>query len=99
VRNLKSEIKKWAAEKWPDFVVENTKLPFYDLTAYKDTRLLGAVLTDDNYYYQSLSAKSDHALTPQLLEHKHWASLRVYSRNYWQDPDKFFNEISKFLNR
>jgi superfamily I DNA and/or RNA helicase len=98
-RNLKSEIKKWAAEKWPDYAIENNKLPFYDLTAYKDTRLLGAVLTDDNYYYQSLSAKSDHALTPQLLEHKHWASLRVYSRNYWQDPDKFFNEISKFLNR
>jgi hypothetical protein len=99
VRNLKGEIKKWAAEKWPDYVVENTKLPFYDLTAYKDTRLLGAVLTDDNYYYQSLSAKSDHALTPHLLDQKHWAFLRVYSRNYWQDPDKFFNEISKFLNQ
>jgi hypothetical protein len=46
-----------------------------------------------------LSAKADHALTPHLLELKHWPFLRVYSRNYWQDPDKFFNEISKFLNR
>lgn len=98
-RNLKNEIKKWATEKWPDFIIEGNKLPFYDLTAYKDNRLVGAVLTDDNYYYQSLSAKSDHALTPDLLDHKHWTFLRVYSRNYWQDPDKFFNEIAKFLNQ
>jgi hypothetical protein len=97
-QSLKEEIKKWSAQKWPEYEVKENKLPFYDLTAQKDNQMVGALLTDDNFYYQSLSAKADHALTPQLLELKRWPFLRLYSRNYWQDPDKFFNEIGKFLN-
>ncbi len=96
---LKEEIKEWASSKWAEYQVEENRLPFYDLTVQLNNRTLGAILTDDTYYHQSLSAKADHALTPHLLELKHWPFLRVYSRNYWQDPDKFFNEISKFLNR
>ena len=99
IYQLKHEIRKWADEKWPDHRVEENRLPFYDLTAKKAERQLGAILTDDDLYYQSLSAKADHALTPHLLEYKNWPYLRVYSRNFWQDPDKFFNEISKFLNQ
>ncbi len=97
--NLKEEIKKWSVQKWPDYKLEENRLPFYDLTVQKEKRMLGALLTDDNFYYQSLSAKADHALTPHLLELKRWPFLRVYSRNYWQDPDKFFNEVGKFLNQ
>jgi hypothetical protein len=99
VGKLKEEIKEWASGKWAEFQVEENRLPFYDLTVRLNNRTIGAILTDDTYYQQSLSAKADHALTPHLLELKHWPFLRVYSRNYWQDPDKFFNEISKFLNR
>lgn len=99
VYQLKQEIKRWADEKWPEHRVEENRLPFYDLTAKKAERQLGAILTDDDLYYQSLSAKADHALTPHLLEYKNWPYLRVYSRNFWQDPDKFFNEIGKFLNQ
>jgi DNA polymerase IIIc chi subunit len=97
--NLKEEIKKWALKKWPEYKLSENKLPFYDLTVEKQKHMLGALLTDDNFYYQSLSAKADHALAPHLLELKRWPFLRLYSRNYWQDPDKFFNEISKFLNK
>jgi len=97
--NLKEEIKKWTVKKWPEYTLEENKLPFYDLTVQKEKRMLGALLTDDNFYYQSLSAKADHALTPHLLELKRWPFLRLYSRNYWQDRDKFFNEVGKFLNQ
>jgi superfamily I DNA and/or RNA helicase len=96
---LKEEIKEWASGKWTEYQLEENRLPFYDLTVRLNNRTIGAILTDDAYYHQSLSAKADHALTPHLLELKHWPFLRVYSRNYWQDPDKFFNEISKFMNR
>lgn len=96
---LKEEIKEWASGKWAEYRVEENRLPFYDLTVRLNNRTIGAILTDDSYYHQSLSAKADHALTPHLLELKHWPFLRVYSRNFWQDPDKFFNEISKFMNR
>ena len=96
---LNEEIKKWALLKWPDYVLEENHFPYFDLTVKKEGLAIGAIFTDDNLYFQSLSAKADHALEPQLLEMKHWPSLRVHSRNFWQDSDKFFNEVSKFINQ
>lgn len=86
-------------KKWAGFEIEEQALPHYDLTVRKENEMIGVLLTDDQYYQQSLHAKAEHALTPNLLELKNWPYLRVYSRNYWQDPEKFFNEIGKFINR
>lgn len=97
--SLKEEIKKWASLKWPDYQLEESRLPYIDFTVKKEERQVGALFTDDNLYFQSPSVKADHALTPQLLELKNWPFVRVYSRNFWQDPDKFFNEVSKLLNQ
>ncbi len=96
---LKEEIKKRAEQKWPDFELLEHAVPFHDLTVNKKAQAFGAILTDDGSYYSSMSARADHALTPQLLALKAWPFVRVYSRNYWQDPDKFLNEIGKFLNQ
>ena len=96
---LKEEIKKWARIKWPDYQLEENCFPYFDFTVKKGERQIGALFTDDNLYYQSGTAKADHALTPQLMELKNWPYVRVYSRNFWQDPDKFFNEVSKLLNQ
>jgi hypothetical protein len=95
---LKGLIKDWFTKK-DEFVMEEDTLPFYDLTAKKDGLYVGAILSDDENYYQSLSTKSSHAQTPQLLEKKNWPYLRVYSRNYWQDPDRFFNEVGKLVSK
>jgi hypothetical protein len=97
--NLKEEIKKWAVIKWPEYQLEENRFPCFDFTVKKGERQIGALFTDDNLYFQSPSVKADHALTPQLLELKNWPYVRVYSRNFWQDPDKFFNEVSKLLNQ
>jgi len=97
--NLKEEIRKWASVKWPDYQLEETRFPSVDFTVRKEEHMIGALFTDDNLYFQSPSVKADHALTPQLLELKNWPFARVYSRNFWQDPDKFFNEVSKLLNQ
>ena len=99
VHYLSEEIKKWALLKWPHCVLEENHFPYFDLTIKKAGHTVGAIFTDDNLYFQSLSAKADHALEPQLLEMKHWPSVRVHSRNFWQDSDKFFNEVSKFLSQ
>lgn len=96
---LKEEIKKRAQQKWTDFELEEHAVPFHDLTVKRKAHPIGAILTDDGNYYNSMSARADHALTPQLLDLKAWPFLRVYSRNMWQDPDKFLNEIGKFMNR
>jgi hypothetical protein len=96
---LKDEIKKWASIKWPDYQLEENRFPYFDFTVKKGERMVGAIFTDDNVYFQSPSVKADHALAPQLLEIKNWPFVRVYSRNLWQDPDKFFNEVSKLLSQ
>jgi len=96
---LKEEIKKWALVKWPEYQLEENRFPYFDFTVKKGERQVGALFTDDNLYFQSPSVKADHVLTPQMLELKNWPFVRVYSRNFWQDPDKFFNEVSKLLNQ
>jgi AAA domain len=95
---LASLIANWSARK-NEFLMQEDALPFYDITVKKENLFLGTILSDDENYAQSLSAKSSHAQMPQLLEAKNWPYLRVYSRNYWQDQDRFFNEVGKFINR
>jgi hypothetical protein len=69
--------------------------PFYDLTVQQGKLFKGAIFTDDNFYYESLSAKAPHALLPQLLKKKNWPNLRVYSRNFWNDKKKLLNELKE----
>jgi len=95
--HLRDVIKKWASIKWPDYLLEENRFPYFDFTLKKGERVIGGLFTDDNIYFQSPSVKADHVLTPQLMELKNWPFVRVYSRNVWQDPDKFFNEVSKLL--
>jgi superfamily I DNA and/or RNA helicase len=92
--HLKHKIRDWFADR--EYAVDCDQLPYCDLTMKKNSQLIGALLTDDNNYVASLSAKSIHALVPGVLESKRWPFLQLYSRNYWQDKDRFFNEIGKF---
>jgi len=94
---LKDEIKKWAAIKWPDYQLEENHFPHLDFTLRKGDHTIGAFFTDDNNYFQSPTVKSDHVLIPILLENMNWPFLRLYSRNLWQDPNTFFIEASKLF--
>lgn len=70
--------------------------PHADIVVNKEGALGPILLTDDNYYQQSLSAKHHHALLPKLLEEKQWHYLPLYSRNYWLDPRKLNHEVEKY---
>ncbi len=70
--------------------------PFHDLTVRRGERFNGAIFTDDNFYFESLSAKAPHALLPQLLSKKNWPYRRVYSRNFWSDRKRVENEVKGF---
>jgi hypothetical protein len=91
---LKQKIKEWFANK--SYQLHTDQLPYCDLTIHKNQWQIGALLTDDDNYFEGLSAKSIYALVPQVLDSKRWPFLQLYSRNYWQDKDRFFNEIGKF---
>ena len=69
--------------------------PNADITIEKNGTFANIILTDDEFYQQSLSAKHHHALLPQLLEEKGWTFTSLYSRNFWLDRDKTSIEVEK----
>lgn len=72
-----------------------TDMPFADLTVRDNEAIKGLVLTDDNSYYQSLSAKEYHGYLPLSLKQKKWPFSIVRSRNYWVSSEKEVTSILK----
>ena len=69
--------------------------PNADIVFKKKEMFTNIILTDDEFYQQSLSAKHHHALLPKLLEEKNWPFTSLYSRNFWLDPEKTNLEVEK----
>jgi AAA domain/Protein of unknown function (DUF4011) len=69
---------------------ENLKpqLPFADLTLQKNGNYGTLVLTDDDLYFQSLSAKEAHAYRIFMLTQKNWNFEKFYSRQFWKNSQK-----------
>jgi superfamily I DNA and/or RNA helicase len=80
----------------PEMLLKKDAFPFYDLTVQGKKGFKGAVFTDDNFYFESLSAKAPHALLPLLLSKKNWPYRRIYSRNFWIDRKRVNNDLSGF---
>jgi hypothetical protein len=95
---LKDAIMQWASEKFPEKNFRKDELPFADVSASMENSNVGLILTDDELYRQNTSVKDLHASQLQLFEYKNWKYVRTYSRNYWQDKEKFFNEVAKFVS-
>jgi AAA domain/Protein of unknown function (DUF4011) len=93
---LKKRIRKEIESKPGNFDLVEDRFPLTDLTAVHGKKQHGIVLTDDEYYRDSLTAKERHALLPELLEQKNWKFASVYSRNYWNDPERFIHDIRRF---
>jgi hypothetical protein len=96
---LKHKIKEWATKKFATADLYENDLPTADLVVHVDHKAIGIIITDDEYYYRSISAKERHGTLPALLEEKNWKYLSCYSRRFWMDPDKFFNEVAKFITQ
>ncbi len=68
----------------------NPELPFADLTEKatdKDggTKYKSLIFTDDDLYYENISAKETHAYIPIFLQSKHWKFKRTYTRDWWKN--------------
>lgn len=61
------------------------KLPFADLVEIRESQYYSLILTDDNRYFQSLSAKEAHGYIPLILKNKNWPIKREFSRNWWKN--------------
>ncbi len=60
------------------------ELPFADVTVKNGEQYDSLILTDDDLYYQSLSAKEVHAYLPINLQEKGWTFQRIWSREWWK---------------
>jgi KaiC/GvpD/RAD55 family RecA-like ATPase len=61
------------------------ELPFADITVKRDQRYDSLILTDDDLFYEGLSAKQTFAYIPQSLRQKGWKFSRIFSREYWKN--------------
>ncbi len=77
-----------------DFSLEGN-LPFCDFIVKRDGQYTLLLLTDDDHYFESPSAKSSHGLVPRVLTQKNWKYKMLYSRNHWVNREKFWHEIMK----
>lgn len=93
---LKSKIQDWAKTKFPEFDIED-EIPFSDI-AVKALTKGKLILTDDELYFQNPSVKDLHGSQLVVFDQKGWSHHRAFSRNYWSDCDKFFNEVARFIS-
>lgn len=77
-------------------VVLRSDLPFADLALTEPDRT-ALIMTDDDLFHQSLSAKDAFAYTPFLLKSKGWSFKRFYSRVFWRQHDEFVDAYRKFV--
>ncbi|GHA70578.1 AAA domain-containing protein [Pontibacter akesuensis] len=73
------------------------EVPFADLTLVQEAAYHGVILTDDDLYYSALSVRHAHADIPRLLQLRHWPYKRVYSRQFWEKPEKTVKELKASL--
>ncbi|MCP4521811.1 MAG: DUF4011 domain-containing protein [Cytophagales bacterium] len=76
-----------------------SSLPFGDLEFVMESEYKGLVLTDDESYFNSISAKDTHAYFPLLLNQKNWKYVRAYSRNFWNFRKEQKQKMQGFLER
>jgi hypothetical protein len=74
------------------------ELPFSDLTIRDKKNYHGLILTDDDLYYQSISAKETHVYNPFTLTSKNWKFRGVFSRELWQDGKEVIERLVRFSN-
>ncbi|MEJ8800871.1 AAA domain-containing protein [Pontibacter sp. H249] len=63
------------------------EVPFADLTLVENNNYKAVVLTDDDLYYSHHAVRHLHADVPQLLKQRHWPYVKVYSRQFWENPE------------
>ncbi len=94
---LKRRIEAWTKEALGDYQFKE-ELPFADLTIRENGKYLGLVVTDDDLYHQSVSIKEMHVYKPFALSNKNWKFKGVFSREFWNDPEKVKESITRFVS-
>ena len=74
-------------------------LPFADLTISQNDQNLGLILTDDELFFDTLSAKEAHSYRQTHFIDKNWPFIQFYSREYWLSREQANEKLQKFIHR
>jgi hypothetical protein len=91
-------LKRVVKNELPMGVALEGNLPYCDFMVKRDNEYSVLLLTDDDHYFESPSAKSAHALVPRSFQERNWKFKMLYSRNYWANREKFWLDIRRQLN-
>ncbi|TAE99108.1 MAG: DUF4011 domain-containing protein [Runella slithyformis] len=81
---LKQKIREYDTDTYAPHAVE-AELPFADLTVKdQNGQYQSLILTDDDRYFQAISAKEAHAYWPLQLRAKGWHFDQRWSREWWR---------------
>ena len=81
-----------------DVTVKKT-LPFSDLTINKNQQPKGLILTDDDLFFDTLSAKEAHSYRQSHFMEMNWPYTQFYTREYWLNRDQANEKLEKFIHR
>ncbi|SHN27307.1 Protein of unknown function [Cyclobacterium lianum] len=68
-------------------VTENPYVKVMDLEVKENDKALAAILTDDQRFFASKTAKEAFVYHPQLLTARNWNMVFLFSRQYWLDRE------------
>lgn len=71
------------------------KLPFADLALSKNDTFCKLFRTDDDLYFEQVSARQAHFDVPFRLQQRNWPYTTFYSRQLWQDPGNVLHQIEE----
>jgi hypothetical protein len=90
-------LKRAVKSEMPFGVQMETNFPYCDFMVKREGEYTGLLLTDDDHYYESPSAKSAHALVPRAFQLRNWKYKMLYSRNRWVNREKFWLDVKRFM--
>lgn len=95
---LKTGIMPELSEKFKQTTFSLSQLPQTDIEVSQNEKSIGVLLSDDENYYQAISAKEIHAYLPTILQQRNWPFHRLYSREWWLDKEKVIHQTGGFLS-
>ncbi len=93
IHNLCKDIKTY----YPYALIRD--FPSSDLAVKQKDKVLGLIITDDNFYYQSPTILDHHLYKPRIFEENNWPFHSIYSRQIWIDPAGIEEQLITFINK
>lgn len=93
---LKHQIKNWEKDTATALALDT---PYGDIALKKRNKFFGLLFTDDNFFYESLSAKETVVYRPNLLGEKNWPFRQFHSRDFWMNRNLMRDRIQKFADQ